>query len=375
VQANLHADFHAMAWAGNRLIVGTDGGIWSSIDLGRTWQNHNRGLPTLMFYSAALHPTDPDFMVAGLRDFTPSVRTNTNSFATVGTPASVGHWGEAEVAVSSRRPETDWMIADIWGGIYRTTDGGRTGIDAGPGIQRTSTAFVAPVRQCPSDDNIFLTGNVRMWRTNDFFNSVTPTWTVNGPATHPDRHYSSGTIYAIGIAPSDKSCNTYAYGNWAGEVQITRDGGRIWSNVDPAKTLPPRPVNSLAFDPSTPDILYVALSSFDDATPGRPGHVFKSTNATATSPSWTNVSPPLNQPFNVIAVDPVNRDLVYAGSDTGLWRSADGAVTWQRVGLEHGMPPAVTVYDIQINPVTKRTVILTYGRGAYALETPEGMPQ
>lgn len=119
-------------------------------------------------------------------------------------------------------------------------------------------------------------------------------------------------------------------------------------------------------------MLYVAISSFDDVTPGKPGHVFKSTNAMAASPSWVNVSPPLNQPFNVIAVDPANRNLVYAGSDTGLWRSADGATTWQRVGLEHGLPPA-TVHDIQINPATRRTVIFTYGRGANALDTGAGI--
>lgn len=368
VQGNTHADFHALAWARNRFITGNDGGVWSSTDLGQSWRNHNRTLPTLMFYSAALHPTDPEFMLAGLRDFPPSIRTTAKNFLVLASLPAPGHWGEAEVAVSSQRPETDWMVADLWGGIYRTTDAGRTAVFAGPEIQRTSTAFVPPVRKCPSNDNVFLTGNVRMWRTNDFFSSATPQWSPNSSSTYPDRHYSFGTIYAIAFAASDTSCNTYAYGVYAGEVSLTRDGGRTWTNLDPAKTLPARPVNSVAFDLVDANIVYVALSSFDDATPNRPGHVFKSTNAMSGSPSWVNVSPALNQPFNVVAVDPVSRNLVYAGSDTGLWRSADGAQTWQRMGLEHGLPPA-TVYDVQINPVTKRTVILTYGRGAYALES------
>jgi hypothetical protein len=61
----------------------------------------------------------------------------------------------------------------------------------------------------------------------------------------------------------------------------------------------------------------VALSSFDDGTPGKPGHVFKTTTALADAPTWTNVSPAWDQPFNVIAVDPPQPQLVYAGSDIG----------------------------------------------------------
>jgi len=94
--------------------------------------------------------------------------------------------------------------------------------------------------------------------------------------------------------------------------------------------------------------------------------VFKTANALAASPSWVNVSPPADVPFNVITLDPRNPRLVYAGSDTGLWRSSDGAATWQRMGPETGIPNA-PVWDIQINSVTDRTVVFTYGRGAYVM--------
>ncbi len=147
---------------------------------------------------------------------------------------------------------------------------------------------------------------------------------------------------------------------------MTRDGGSTWTDLDPAKSLPPRPVNGLAFDPTNPNVLYAGLSSFDDGTPGKPGHVFKSTNALAAGPTWTNVSPPENQPFNVIAIDPTNTNLVYAGSDTGLWRSLDGARTWVHMGPEVGLPNA-PIYDFKINPSTGRTVAFTYGRSAFAL--------
>jgi photosystem II stability/assembly factor-like uncharacterized protein len=208
-----------------------------------------------------------------------------------------------------------------------------------------------------------------MWRTDNFFNSGAPSWAANGPAhpfAFPNSLVAPGTILGTAFAPSDTGCTTYVYGNRGGEVHFTRNGGGTWTDLDAGRTLPARPVNGLAFDPANPNILYVGLSSFDSGTPGKPGHMFKTQNALAASPLWTNVSPPIDVPFNVITVDPRNPQLVYAGSDTGLWLSSDGAATWQRVGPEAGIPNA-PVYDIQINPATNRTVVFTYGRGAYVM--------
>src|SRR5262249_34937061 len=70
-----HADYHALAWVNQRLIVGNDGGVWSSTDLGNSWQNHNATFPTLMYFGASLHPTQPEIMLAGLRDNAAAVRT------------------------------------------------------------------------------------------------------------------------------------------------------------------------------------------------------------------------------------------------------------------------------------------------------------
>jgi hypothetical protein len=264
------------------------------------------------------------------------------------------------------------MVADTNGVINRTTDGGASGIPADSGIDKTAAAFVAPVRECPSNDDVFLTGTNRVWRTDNFFSSASPSWVANGPlltgqngggSSFPN---SPASILEIEFALYDSTCNTYVLGDRRAEVRLTRDGGNTWVDLDLGKSLPPRPVNGLAFDPNNPNILYAALSSFDDGTPGKPGHVFKTTNALSASPTWMNVSPPLNQPFNVIRVDPTNSRLIYAGSDTGPWHSTDGAATWVHDGPQVGLPNA-PVYDIKINPTTGRTVFFTYGRGAFAL--------
>jgi len=376
-----HSDFHAMTWVGNRFIFGNDGGVWSTTDLGSSHQNHNVTLPTAMFYGGALHPTNPNFMLGGLRDFPLAKRTSNNTWSVypqqpAGFPPG-REWGEAEVAISSTRPDTDWMAAQIFGTISRTTDGGQTAAAADGGLDKTGAAFVAPVRKCPRNDDVFLTGTNRMWRTNAFFTAPTVSWTPNGPAHPypcPTCFHAPGTILSIAFVASDASCNTYAYGNLGGQIQRTLDGGTTWVDLDPTQTLPARPVNGLAFDPSNSNILYAAFSSYADATPGKAGHVFKTANAMSRpaapdSPSWVDVSPPgADVPFNVVAVDPRNPQIVYAGTDVGLWRSTNGAASWVRMGPQTGLPNA-SIYDIQINPATGRTVVFTYGRGAYQLST------
>jgi len=191
-----------------------------------------------------------------------------------------------------------------------------------------------------------------------------PSWTINGQPS--DRSSILGITFLVG----DRDCNTYAYVTATSVIRLTKDGGATWTDLDPSKALPARPVNSIAFDPTNANRAFVAVSSYDVATPTKPGHIFRTDNALSPSPTWTRVGPPdqpyADMPFNVIAIDPRDTRLVYAGSDNGLWQSADGGTNWTKVGLASGLPPA-SVYDIQINPATNKTVIFTYGRGAYEL--------
>jgi photosystem II stability/assembly factor-like uncharacterized protein len=367
------ADQQTIAWAGSRLILGNDGGVFSTLDRGATWQNHNASLPTVMFYIGALHPTDPGFMIGGTRDHGLTVRRDGSLLWThPPTPQNINTGdpgGEGDVALSSRHPETDWMLAGAGGGaIHRTIDGGRTATRADTGIGSSAAGFLTPVRKCPFNDDVFLTGRAgQIWRTDNFFSSSQPSWSLNGPSANGAA--TTSPTYAITFAPSDTNCNSYAYGNSAGEIRVTRDGGKTWVNPDPPnRKLPVRAINSIAFDPTTTDTLYVALSNFNPAPPGRIGHIYKTTNASSAAPAWANVGPSEDVPFNVVVVDPRNANLVYAGSDTGLWVSGDAGSTWQKMGWDRGLTSAA-VYDIEINQTTNQTVVFTHGRGAFQLAT------
>ena len=373
----VHVDFHVLEWAGNRLITGNDGGVYSSIDLGASWQDHNRTLTTNKFYMGALHPTDPGVILGGLRDKSFGVyRPQTGWRQPTPVDPAAAMVGEGEVVMSSSRPNTDWAGANHSARlIKRTTDAGRSARQVDEGIDKAGAAQVVPLRKCPANDDVMLVATYRIWRSDNFFSAAMPSWTAQTPArSYPAQGFDDfndpGVIHALTFVQADRDCRSYAYGSRGGEVRLTRNGGSTWTDLDPSRGLPARPINDLEFDPSNPDRLFAVVSSYDVATPTKPGHIFRTANAMSSSPTWTRVGPPdvpfADMPFNVILVDPRDTRIVYAGSDNGLWRSSDGGATFAKVGRESGLPP-VSVYDIQINPTTNRTVIFTYGRGAFEL--------
>lgn len=367
ISAGAHADHRILFWRGNRLIGGNDGGVVSSTDRGDTWQIHNTTLTAGQFFSGALHPTNPNFVLGGLKD--EGCLLWTGGITWRGSPGGYAHADagqtdfvpscEGEIAISSTRPETDWMSTTFFPHITRTLDGGVTASAANGGIDEPVINVTAPVRKCPRKDDVFLAGGRGLWRTDNFFTGSTVSWVANAPAT-------GSTIRGIAFAESDATCNTYAYGTTGGQIRLTTNGGRTWTDLDSGKALPTRGVNALAFDPNNPEILYLGFSGFNMATPAKPGHLFKTSNARAPSPAWVNVGPAVDLPHEVITIDPSDPKSVFLGTDAGLWHSIDSGISWQRMGVETGMPN-VPVYDIRINPATKRAVAFTFGRGAYML--------
>jgi photosystem II stability/assembly factor-like uncharacterized protein len=149
-------------------------------------------------------------------------------------------------------------------------------------------------------------------------------------------------------------------------LRVTANGGASWSDFDPSDGVPNRAVTGIAFAKSDPNVAYVTLSGFDDGTPGQPGHVFRSTNALAASPAWRNVTPPVNLPFNTLAIDPAAPNTVYAGADNGVWASNDAGATWAYMGPDAGLPNTA-VFDLQIQVSTGKVFAFTFGRGAFSL--------
>lgn len=350
----IHPDQQVFAWAGTRLVVGNDGGVFSSANNGTNWNNHNTTLATIQFYHGSVHPTRPDHLIGGAQDNSCFVWVGTN-----GTWSELTTGDGTDSAYSRQNPDTKWIYSDQQLGLYRTTDGGVTSIQPTTGLPSSGAPFVPRLAINPFNEDIALAGHTNLYRCVNMFSSATPTWALNGPNT------TAGSVSAIAFAFSNITGDTYAYATDQGEMRLTTDGGATWRDVFNASDLPSRYINNLAFHPTNAAVLYVVFSGFNESTPTRIGHVFRTANALAVTPSWTRVGPAVNIPHNAITIDPSNTETLYLGNDIGVWRSLDGAATWTQLGTSFGLPN-VPVFDIEVNAIG-RAVAFTHGRSAFTL--------
>ncbi|HKU67910.1 MAG TPA: hypothetical protein VJP85_09040, partial [Candidatus Baltobacteraceae bacterium] len=152
-----------------------------------------------------------------------------------------------------------------------------------------------------------------------------------------------------------------------GLVQLTRDGGKHWSNVTPA---------AIANDPpgAWARIDYVDPSPFDPATAyavadyhksgGRAPHLYKTHDYGRT---WTSISGdlPPDSYARMIKADPVRRGMLYAGTETALWLSYDEGAHW--ISLQNDLP-TVPVYDFTVQKRFDDLIVGTHGRALWILD-------
>jgi hypothetical protein len=355
----IHVDQHALAWVGRRLIVGNDGGVWSTTDVSRGWQAHNEGLATNQVWRGAIDPTDDRIALAGNQD------DGTARWTAGARWTGIFGGDGAASAIARSNPATHWAVSSQRAGFVRTVKAGvpfsrAAGVIANEPDE--TRPFITALEKCPHDDDVFVAGTIKPWRTNDFFTGTEPTWSVNGPAT-------SRLIRVMAFAPSDTSCRTYALGTVDGELRLTTTGGGMngWVNVNANGLVPGRVVTGLAFHPRDANMLYVTVGGFDQGTPLRPGHLFRTANALSPSPRWTRVSGTANIPHNAVAFDPADPRVIYVATDIGLWYSTDGGARWDHMGPEVGLPN-VAVSDVRIHPKTRRVFAFTFGRGVFVLD-------
>ena len=350
LNSGVHPDHHALAWAGTRLIDGNDGGVWNTTDLERPGRITTHALDLAVLQrqpSSDRSECDP----RRYSGFEPSIRGD-DSVWTVLPQMQAGSGGKLKLR-SPRTDPADWMVAATFGAIQRTTDGGLTGIRADTGIDKPAPRSLRRSRSVRANDDVFVTGTNRMWRTENFFTSVEPSWVPNSPAhpfPSPNALRAPGTILSIAFAPSDAPTLQHLRRRQSRRRDSAHgDSGSPWTDLDAGKTLPPRPVNSLAFDPTNP---VRSTSRFPVSTTRRwmPPRACVQNGQRAGRITHVGQRQSLDRcAVQCDSVDPLDPLLVYAGSDIGLWRSSDGAATWVRMGPDAGLPN-VAIHDIQINP-------------------------
>jgi photosystem II stability/assembly factor-like uncharacterized protein len=394
-----HGDFHDV-WVNpentDHLIEGDDGGVWYSYDSGNTWWKGNN-LPISQFYHVSVDEADPYHVFGGLQDN--SVWMGDSQY-----PGGItnGRWenlfGGDGFWVFPDPADPNYVYAESQGGyigrVNRFTLEGRPikpQQNYGEGKLRFN--WNTPIHLSPNEKGTIYIGAQFLFRSRDHGQSwerISPDLTTNDPEKQKqeesggvtvDNSYAEmhTTIYSISESPRDGQ--TIWVGTDDGNLQITRDGAKTWTNVvGNVLNLPKNSwvswVEAGLYDAAT------AYATFDRHTFGdMEPHVYKTTDYGKT---WTPIvaaDSGVRGYAHVIKEDPVARNLMYLGTEFGLWISLDSGKHWaQYKGHEF---PNVAVRDIVVHPRQSDLVLATHGRGIWIVDditplrklTPEVMAQ
>ncbi|HEY2952837.1 MAG TPA: immunoglobulin domain-containing protein, partial [Verrucomicrobiae bacterium] len=228
--------------------------------------------------------------------------------------------------------------------------------DATAGLDLANAPFIGAFEKAWNNDDVFITGTTVLFKTTNFFSGASVTWFTNSPDI-------GAGIGAYAFAKSDLANTTYAFGASGGALRLTTNGGGSWVNIDAANQVPNRTIGDLAFNPTNANILYVCVAG---TSGGAPANVYRTTNALAASPTWGNLSYPVDVSANTIVLDGEDPNIVYVGTDIGIWKSANGGTNWTHMGPEVGMPN-VEVDELSLQNGPSRLMAFTHGRGAFLL--------
>jgi photosystem II stability/assembly factor-like uncharacterized protein len=385
----VHPDHHAL-WIDpkdpDRMIQGNDGGVYLTTNGGTSWR-YLDNLPIEQFYMVGVGSEAPYTLCGGLQDNNAWCGTS-NSLNPSGINASdwfVVTGGDGEYAMPA--PSDPRIVyADSQNGVLthfdRATHLSRFvrpylhGVeDQPPDRLRYRFNWTSPIAVSPVNANeVYLGANV-LFRTTDaggHWTVISPDLTRNDKTRQrmsggPIEYDLSGaetydTILSISLAPSDP--NVIWVGTDDGLVQVTRDGGRTWTNV----------TAGIANAPAWARVYQVGLSPFDAGTAyvAFDAHMLDDRRAYVYCThdfghSWQSIAGGLPAaPVFVVREDPNQRGLLVAGTDIGLFTSPDGGATWRP--LKGGNFPTVPVFDVQFVKPSHDLVVATHGRGLFVLD-------
>ena len=221
--------------------------------------------------------------------------------------------------------------------------------------------FITPFRMDPNNSQRLYIGGRSFWRTNDGADNwervsqAIPLGNISAMAIapgNPDRVVfgtSTGRLYRSNTATKDNAESAWPF-------EFVRTNGYIsW----------------LEFDPNNQDIVYATISTFNNSS--GEGHLFRSTDGGA---SWVRLDgtgdtglPDL--PAHSVAIDPVNSDNLYVGTDAGIFASFDGGKTWAKEDAGFVNTVVESMNIVRENGVST-LYAFTHGRGAWAVNLAGG---
>ncbi len=352
----------------DRLIFGSDGGVYISYDRGKTC-HHCYNIPLGEFYAMGVDMEDPYNIYGGMQDHD-SWKGPSNGWA-------------GEITLS------DWVTVGGGDGMYNCIDptdsrwvynnremGAMWRFDQKLGVQTMITPrreqgkeplrfnWTPPIMLSPHNPAIVYTGAQVLFRSldrGDRWTEISPDLTTNEKA----KQGGAGNISYCTITTLSESAvkpGIIWVGTDDGKVQMTMDGGATWKDCTSKIASAGGPdnfwVSRVLASPHDAGTVFAAKTGlrFDDFR----ACLFKTTDYGET---WTSISGNLpEKPVNVIVQDRKNANLLFVGTEQGGYVSIDGGKKW--VPFKNNMP-WVKVTDLVIHPRENDLVVATYGRGLF----------
>ena len=383
-----HSDNHALIFKKddpNYLMIGTDAGIYESFDLAQNWR-YIKNLPLTQFYKVAVNNAEPFYSIFG----------GTQDNGSVGGPSATDeregiankHWYKTLFA-DGHQSATDPVHDDI---IYAETQQGglhRVDLTSGEPVMIQPQAqegdpyerfnWDAPILVSPHNPARLYFASYRVWKSESRGDDWEP---ISGDLTRNEerielpimgRQQSWDNPWDVGAMSNYNSITSLSEspvkegvlfaGTDDGHIQISQNGGQQWNQIPVTKLgLPNRSfVNDIKADLFDSNTVYVVLDNHKegDFNP----YIYKSTDLGV---SWKSISSNLPKRTLVwrIVQDHVNKNLLFAATEFGVYVSLNAGTAWQKLPGT----PTLPFRDLTIQKRENDLIAASFGRGFYVLD-------
>ena len=374
----LHGDHHGL-WIdpedSNYLINANDGGVNISYDGGKTWRNFHAIHPVIQFYNVAYDMEKPFNVYGSIQDhgsYKGNVAHNLPwrqrlqglSTRWESIPGGEGTY----IAVDSTNSNIIYT-SSFYGRLMRSEykNGRWVTKNIAPKAKKEEPPlrgqWLAPTIISPHNPSVIYHGMQYLYRSMNMGNKwerISPDLSYNDPEKRGKLPFAIPYACLTAISESPFKFGLIYVGTDDGRVHITKDGGGTWTEITSGL-------------PHNKHVSRVVASKYDEGTVyltlnGRrdddfADYIYKSTDYGKT---WVDISGNIpGGPVNVIREDPKKKNILYVGTDLGVYVTIDGGKKWHV--LSNGLPNCF-VWDLIIHPRDNTLVIATNGRGMYVID-------